>query len=404
MKMINHIFPSFHFKPIKLSLEVNRLQKRYKHTEQVSEQLTSIKLPNLLDKIRQTNINEIPQFAITLKPIDINILATEYPYENETKSTIEKVIIIFKERYVRIIGRRFWGHFQRLPFDERIISILQYSLQHEDGNFLGLKPSIREQYNLFFSTYQPHEIIELIAYGIGSEKKQLNKSFSEWKIEQESKLSFELLKLIFQEYIKEKWFVEIQGQTYIEKVLEKMRLKKYKKIINRYLESFPYEDFHHHLFTQVVKRLGDPRKSLQYWDSMSDLAIKKVKMRILQDELFNFFESDSERFNYWKKYISHMNSVDYIQDPPVVAMYFGEFAVVEFARIGNAAYFYREEEFKKYLSHKLKVYVKESDLKDQDAPYFICKIDHRGYWHTRYDEYMVNFLNGNLHYRHTYAF
>lgn len=81
-------------------------------------------------------------------------------------------------------------------------------------------------------------------------------------------------------------------------------------------------------------------------------------------------------------------------------MYFKEFVVVEFANVGNAAYFYERNGFAENLANKLKYNVPESLLKDQNAPYYIQKLNHAGHWPQRYDEYMHYYLQGYFHYKH----
>lgn len=396
------IFPTFYFKPIKLQEEVRKLQVKYKYTDHISGNLIQRKLPNLLERIRMLgdSESEIIQFAKGLKPIDINILASEYPYEKEELTTQSKILVILNERYNRIVGRRFWNHYQHSPFDERIILLLQYAFKEEDPNFLGLNPSIRDKYNNVFSNSDFNSVLKELANQIEVNKSILEIMTSKWKIVKNTKLAYELLLIILEIHMKTPGFVELQGADTIGDKLNNINLQRYKKIIVNYLNAFESEEYHHVLFSQVINRLNDPRKNRARWSDVPEETIQKVKSRLIRDELFDFFDSDSERFDYWRKYINHIKSVDFNAEPPIAAMYFGNFVVVEFALVGNAAYFYEAEGFSKYLAHKIKRDISESELKDRDVYYFINKLNHAGKWQTRYDQYMVNYLNGNLHYRH----
>lgn len=396
------IFPTFHFRPMKLKSTVEQLRVKYQHEGQVSEMLTSIKLPSLLKRIRRLNnsYEELVDFSRHLSRIDLNILATEFPYNKEDQETIKKIIFILKERYERVIGRRFWHHYQYDFLDDTILDMVQFSFEKENANFLGLSSTMREDYNQIFATSEPTRVINQMTLTLGNEKKYIKDSLSEWKIEEDSLLAQELTLRIIEQFIDKKWFVKTQGTSFLMEKLEHLDEKRYKVIMNNYLTSFTYETFDENLLTQLINRLGDPRKNENKWINISENAVQKVKMYLMNLELFDFFDADSERFNYWKKYLRYIDNVDLLDKPPVAAMYFGEFVAVEFANKGNAAYFYKQSEFKKQLAHKLIANMSESQLKDPSANFFIHKIDHRGRWQARVDEYMINYLKGNLTYTH----
>lgn len=189
------VYSTFHFFPKELHNETKRIAEKYKHADKVSEQLTLIKLPKLLKQIQALKDNDqiILEFARKLKNVDINILATEYPYEKEDEVTIRKIVLILMERYNRIVGRRFWMHFQQLPFDEKVINVLRHSFYTEENNYLGLSEQIRQKYKMTFSS---HDILSNLASDIGKERKSLADSFSKWKVAKDSRLAAELWKRI----------------------------------------------------------------------------------------------------------------------------------------------------------------------------------------------------------------
>ncbi|CQR46609.1 hypothetical protein BN1058_00878 [Paraliobacillus sp. PM-2] len=387
------VYPTFHFYPKELHQEAERISKKYKNADKVSEQLTAIKLPKLLEQIRALPNNDsvIKKFAEKLKPIDINILATEYPYEQVNKNTIRKIVLILMERYNKIVGRRFWLHFQQLPFDEEISKVLNHCFFVESNNFLGLRGYIRQAYKTIFNS---NSILSNLASEIGKERKPLEESFKEWKVAKDSRLAAELWRNILLVFIQEKWFVDTQGSTIIENKLENMPLKDYKQIINQYLAAFDFNAFHDDLLNQVISRLLDPRKNLSRWEGLSQLAVQNVRKWLFKNELFEFL--DYERFGYWKKYLRKMTDLKVIEEPPVAAMYFDDFVVLEFGKIGNAAYFYETEGFKKHLAPKLKPHVSVSSLKNIYASFYIHKLSHtHNSWHSRFDDYMSHYLQGH---------
>lgn len=397
-------FPNFHYDPIKLGEKVKYLQNKYKEKGQVSEKVVMKRLPDLLAHIRslKNERNEIIKFANTLKNIDIKVLASEYPYENEEEITADKIITILKEKYMTMVGRRFWSHYQHFPLDANVVKMLSYVFQKEDSNFLSLESTFKKEYEKIFDGSNAQKTLHQLSYEIGSLKKTINKSFKERKIQKDSKLSHYIWQRVLNIYLKEQWFIDVQGVDIIIEKLKNIKLKKYKKVISNYLSDIEYNQYNEKIMMQVIERLLDPRESVQRWSGISEPNINKVKSYLMEKELSKFFrdDSDSKRFQYWRRYVQYMEDADFVKEPSIVVMYFPKFTVVEFALVGNAVYFYEREGFSKYLSHKIKRYVKVEDLKNTDASYFIYKLNHSGHWQSRYDQYMMNFLRSDFSYRH----
>lgn len=395
-------FPTFHFHPKRLQESSDKIYKKYKDDSQLFIDILRKRLPDLLTIIRTLGEDpkEIRKFASTLKAIDINVLASGYPYDEEDLTTASKVLLILVHRYNKIVGRRFWQHFQTSPYDHKIIEMLVYVFGEEDTNFMGLKEEVRNKYNHIFFNSKAEEVLINIALKIDPTIDKVKNAFKDLRIEADSLLAHELWLLILEYNLNTRQFIELQGIEVIRNTLNNVHMNRYKQIIVNYLHSFESEEYHQLLFTQLIQRLNDPRKNNSRWDNVSDEIIKKVKQRLISGELYDFFGLDSERFTYWSKYIDYIDDVDFNEDPLIAAMHFGEFVVVEFANKGNAAYFYEQKGFSKYLAHKVRRDIHESELKDRNAGYYIHKLNHAGDWPSRYDGYMANFLNGNLDYRH----
>lgn len=393
-----YFFPTFYYQPRKLQTITKELVQKYKDYDQVPNNVLERKLPNLIEAIKRLKTSEeLKEFAKNLKDLEINIICTEYPYEKQDKVTVDKIIFILLERYNRIVGRRFWQHFQYILYDKNVVGMLKHAFQVEPNNFLSLSSNIREHYNRIFSL-DDEGLIDRLAHAIGQEQRSIEDSYSDWKIEEGSTLYYVLWSKILELFIGSEWFVDVQGVEVIEDRLEHLNLKNYKKIINHYLDSYDYVDYHYQLFKQLINRLGDPRENLSRWNGFTEEVIEKVKKKLFEDDLYEFL--DGERFEYWRKYTRYIDDIKIVKKPPIAAMYFGDFVVVEFENIGNAAYFYETEGFNKYLASKIKNNVHESLLKDRYADYFIHRLSHSKNWVSRFDHYMVNYLQGNFYYKH----
>ena len=164
-----------------------------------------------------------------------------------------------------------------------------------------------------------------------------------------------------------------------------------------YLNSFALDDLHDFIMNLLLQRLGNPTESTLKWDGMNEKSINKTKQWVFQQQLREFL--DNERFQYWKKYLHLTNDVRTINDPPISAMYFGDFVVVEFANKNNAAYFYETKGFESTLSKKLKTGTKEGYLKNKYADFYINKLNHTSSWNSRFDQFMYQYLRGNYKYK-----
>lgn len=398
------IFPTFYFQPVQLISTVEKLEKKYKHGMYLPERLVTKRLPDLLAKIRALPNDEaaIIQFANNLKTFEINVLVFNYPYETENLETSNKIITILIHRYTHLIGRRFWNYFQNQFKDENINKVLVHAFHQKDENFLGLSNRIRENYSYAFNSTVPEYILKYLASFIGKENKAIYDSFEDYKINVDSLLAKELWLRILEQHLWTPNYISLQGEELVVRTLENVPLSRYMTIIIKYLDAVNYREYNEALLTQVVDRLRDPRHSNHYWKDVPESVVQKVRAYLIENDLRSFFmeHSDNERFQYWQKFSRNIDNTKKVNDPPIIAMFFNDFVAVEFGYVGNAAYFYEKESFNKYLLHEMREGMRESYLKDKHAHYYINSLSHSGYWQSRFDQYMVNYLNGNFYYSH----
>ncbi|WP_175615433.1 EH signature domain-containing protein [Piscibacillus halophilus] len=394
---MNNFYYSFHFKPTQLTEVAQKLQKKYRETGHLPEHVVRRDLPMLLKEIQSLSNHEevLKEFADHLKNIHLKILSSEYPYNHDDEALLDKIRFMLEYRYNSYIGKRFWNHFQQRPDDQFVQSILSKAFETENSSFLGLLNRIRVQYNDIFNG---SHIIEEIALGIGNENDKVNDSFKDWKITTESGLSNKIWHFLIQNFINDSSFIERQDKGTLLKVLNHYPTQDYKQAMDLYLNSFELDDLHDFIMSLVLQRLGNPTESTLKWYRMTEESINKAKQWVYQQQLKEFL--DNERFQYWKKYLHLTHDVKTINEPPISAMYFGDFVVVEFANKGNAAYFYKTEGFERTLSRNLKTGTKVEYLKNQYADFYINKLNHSGGWNYRFDTYMNQYLRGQYYYTH----
>ncbi|WP_077212397.1 hypothetical protein [Bacillus dakarensis] len=408
------VFHSFEFQPCKLKELAGFLENKYKDEKKYSSQnLKEDMLPPLLDEIRKLSNEKkfIIDYANNLSSKNIRLLAFYYPYiHNEKADTKKKIHLILKERYQTFVGGIMWNHFQNTPTDPIIISILRLAFNMENDDFLSLDKEIRNTINIAIN--QKNLLHNLERY-LSRQRKTLMDMFKIMSINPEGKLAKYLWYFSLKENLHKPSFLRKEGDLFILGKLHELTIKNYKQVFINYLSNVAVNEFNSLFLEQVLEKLKDPRKNDLDWKDMPPLCIEKVKQWLIRNELKKFFAEDTkyDRFRYWEKHTKNIKDVDFIENPMLAIMDFGEFVVVEFAETGNAAYFYRKEAFYNSMYIKVK-YGNHSPnqikqlLKSKDADYYINKEIHSPSkpeppgWHTKFNGYMRAYMQGDFLYNH----
>lgn len=86
----------------------------------------------------------------------------------------------------------------------------------------------------------------------------------------------------------------------------------------------------------------------RFWDHVSESAKEEFKRWLMLAEVESFFEGD--RAEFWRDFVkaAKVKDVNQILSDEGFMLDFGHFGVVEFKNVGNAAYIYPKEVFKKF--------------------------------------------------------
>lgn len=399
-------FHPFFFRPKKLLEERMKIENKFKDAEKEIALLRSqIELPKLLNLIRATPFEEIAEWSKSLRKMDVLLLLYEYPYPEESDETKRKINHILTTRYVGIVGRTVWGLFQQDIVDLFLQDLIRSSYSIEKDTFLGLD----EEMLLVFGVAMGNQegIIEgLIPYLLTMNEKS-NLVLKKWKVKENSVLEETLTRKMLIEGLSEDFIIHRDGMDYVIQQLDHYPLNDYKKLLQVYLEAREYTKFHPAIMRQAIQRLLDPREYEENWRFLSKEAFSRVLRWLFSHELKKFFEKDTNsiRFNYWKRFIDYMVNVTLLKDPFVAFIDFGPFVVVEFGNMG-AAYFYHKEGFEEFIlpltknrfgltrsTQRKEEMLKDKDLVKQGIKLFIDKLDHRGYWQRNFDLKMQQYLN-----------
>lgn len=408
------VFHSFEFKPNQLTKVADELKHKYKDgRKHLLEDINGDTLPHLIEEIKSLPYNRkaISKYAHGLRSKNVRLLAFLYPYNQEEKTeTIKKVFLILSERYQSFIGEIMWRHFQNMPNDPVIVNLLKIAFKSENDDFLSFEKQLRKQMNGAFEQYN---VLQAMVTFLPQHQKTLDELMQAMDISLESRLAQYLWYISLKQNIDKNRFTVKEGELKVSEKLDGLTIKNYKEVMVNYLTNVAVNDFNRLFLEQVIEKLKDPRKNDTDWKDMPKVCAEKVKQWLIRNELKQFFAEDTkyDRFRYWERHTKNIKDVDFIQDPMLAIMDFGEFVVVEFAETGNAAYFYHKQAFyeKMYIRVKygrLSPNQIKLHLKNRDADYYIHKANHFPVkpeppgWHRIFDGYMRAYMQENFRYRH----
>ncbi|QIZ08472.1 hypothetical protein HFZ78_18610 [Priestia megaterium] len=400
-------FRLFSFHPSKLLEERIEVEKKFSNVEEgILKIRIGDNLPRILDKIRKVEMKNLSKLIITLKKMEVLMLIYEYPFSNETHETRLKINEILMSRYTTLVGTTAWNLFQQDINDSYLMNLLKGSYSKEKDTFLNIDTNFLQA--MGSAMVDKEGIINGLVKYLVTTKHSFKEVLAKWKVKKGSVLEEQLISAMLFKGLFSDFILKRDGTENIAEILNQYPMNEYKKLIKIYLEARNRDKFNIILLNQAIRRLQDPRVRKDDWMFLSEKALKEVEKWLLGNKLKKFFENDSnsKRFDYWKRYIDYMEDVTPLKVPLVAFIYFKHFVIVEFGNIGNAAYFYHKGGFEEIILQRTSspefrntrsVSKKESLLKEQERFYkgkklFITKMSHSVNWQSRFDDEMRDLL------------
>lgn len=168
-----------------------------------------------------------------------------------------------------------------------------------------------------------------------------------------------------------------------------------KQFCQHYLNKLPTTNlWDEKIVTLIYNRFGAPFASKKlikmettFWSKVSEKATAQFNKWIMLHHIESFFEG--ERADFWKIFVKsdHVLQVKEILSGQGFLLEFGKFGVVEFKKVGNAAYVYAAPVFKNYWNRNHLNEGKPEDYKDMNAtisiPGWNGRIIHRENWQVK---------------------
>ena len=398
-------FYLFSYIPKKLIDERVSVQTKFSDAEKsVMKKRSKMNLPKLLEKIRKASYEQLHELIETLTRMDTLLLIYEYPFPEETDETKRKINEILNQKYTSLVGKTAWMLFQQDVKDPYLQDLIKKSYVREKDSFLQIDEEFLQLMGHAFN--QSGDLVHSLAEMLRQSKHRFKMTLTKWKVKQDSVLEERLVYHMLEKGIRDDLILKRDGIAEITNIMKRYMMNDYKTLMKLYIEARDYKDFHQTIMQEAIHRLYDPNERIDDWTFLSEKGLDQVKRWLMFNELKKFFDNDSnsKRFDYWKRYFDYMENVIPLKTPLVAFIYFENFVVVEFGKIG-AAYIYYKEGFEKYILTQLKnsffKYAgeskKESLLKRTESfigndKLFIDKYHHQGNWQERFDKRMSRLL------------
>jgi len=160
-------------------------------------------------------------------------------------------------------------------------------------------------------------------------------------------------------------------QFYVEEQSLLLKANSFTTYLNNYFNHYTLNNSRLDYISCITEEYGNPYKRHPHymWKNVDEDIKLKIRKMINKITIHNAFGKD-ERSRYWVSKSENMDDVVHSPVNDIIIMYFKSTVVVEYTKVGNAAYFYDvdffESQFKKVLKHiDADLVIKKDALKEK---------------------------------------
>ncbi len=380
MKMLTNF--RFIFTPRKI-VEVEEYIKE-RHIS-INERYTNLSIDDeclieLLKTINGLDNTELVSFSYRLRTEDLFLLANYMP-RNEYNVDLKKIYIILKTRFrgefIGVLFERFKDNYDNKEFNEYFIELLNFCKNsHEILNMS------KDTLEIIKKWLREDNLVSSIVQSCLAIKKDFNSFMLAFKFEEDTLIYKECQKYLY--IICNKDYYLFGNIDEILNVFKTYTLNEKLAFMNNYLSLLEIEEFQEPILSHIYCSYGDPSKGLydNIWENINHDAVEKYKMWLAQKLMRDFFGED-ERYVFWYSYIKNLQATLLHVNERQLFIDFGEFVVIEFRHIGNAAYMYKKSDFDKYFRRFINRPAVYSDGNFKYKEIALNRIIHSGEWQYR---------------------
>ncbi|GAB4247453.1 MAG: hypothetical protein Kow00109_23570 [Acidobacteriota bacterium] len=123
----------------------------------------------------------------------------------------------------------------------------------------------------------------------------------------------------------------------------------------RYLELLQTRSaWNEKILLWILERFGGPEDieaMPRFWAEIREDVRREFRRWMIERQLADFFQDvydPNGRFAFWKTFLDHIQNAKLSKCGSVALIDFGHFFVIEFARVGNAAYVYSKDQLRRF--------------------------------------------------------
>lgn len=343
----------FNFKPLHLEKILTRIREEHPNRSGKEIILEESVLNQVKEKLKQCPNEKLSELAFKFdsKEIKVCLELLCSSTDDEINNKASKVLLIRPRN--QIILRGWFKLIKKYPHDllentlKNLISIKSFKVLLDNKN---ISPHITEW---FMSDKLVRGLIKKY------QKKDQYKNFDAYLSESHIENDYGLWKTAW------RWFLCICSKNSLKKELPVRVFNEYtdatnagylKRFCQHYLNILPdIKLWDNQIASLIYSSFGAPFTSKKlietettFWSKVSEDAIRQFNKWIMLHHIESFFEG--ERADFWKIYVSsdHVLQVKEILSGQGFLIDFGKFGVVEFKKVGNAAYVYPNSIFKQF--------------------------------------------------------
>ncbi len=347
-----------------------------------SKKIDTNQLRTILDKIESLSKDQIPRFSYELTKNELYLLADYMPrnsYNVDLNKLYEILKIRFRDEFLPILFNGFQNHYYNSDFNEYFRKLLKLSSSpHEALNISS------EALAIFLKWLEEEDIVVKIVKSYFALDRDFYSYMKFFGFSPNRKLYEDCIKYLYT-CCDKKLYLKADVLELVD-IIETYNQNEMINFMNNYLLKLEIDEFQDKILEFLYSRYGnvDEMRIEYIWDKIFERAKKKYDIWVAKKQMDKFFQGD-ERYTFWFDYIVDSSSKILSINQKQLFLDFGEFVVVEFRDIGNAAYIYSKGIFDMYFSRYLtkSVIYDNSFFKNKDIMLTESKIIHNDGWQYR---------------------
>lgn len=363
-------------KLIETKEEIKKLHKKSNQNIELTESdIRDIEI--IVKTIDGLNKDEIKSYGYTLKKKEFHMLI-QYMPENIYNVNIDKIYEVVNKRprdeYILTFFRSFQNNYSNTKFNKHFI------------NYLNKYPDAYEKLAMGKNTLIVWKAWMISDDLVGIIVNQYFRGNSEIKRYLNS-LSLGSTRKLYKDCFK--YFLTIcNGDDYLglelKEIIDNLQIFSTNETIrfmNNYLTKLDVENFQDDILEYIYITYDtplDPRNQF-IWGQIYELCKDKYNLWYAKKMLSEFFKGDP-RFEFWYEYIKSLQAKLISVNENQLFLDFGNFIVIEFKNIGNAAYVYDKDYFNENYMKYLKSNQIFKDNKFKNKHKVIRRIIHGKNW------------------------